>query len=255
MTAVEITQHGPALWARINRPERANACGSEVMAGLEAWLERGRAADVRVLVLTGTGASFCAGADLKEAAALAEDEESLLALLRRGRDLVCAIRDAPEPVLAAVNGAAYAGGLELLLACDIAVAAASARLGDRHLTQGQVPGWGSSALLPEAVGRVAATRLLLSGEAVDAAEALRIGLVSEVVANDELEARVTALGAAVAGHDEPAVARMLRLTRRDPADLAAARAHEWDVLQEHVASASTRQHAVRFSHRTRTEEP
>lgn len=255
MTAVEVEQRGPVLWARINRPERANACGSEVMVGLESWLRRGRDADVRVLVLTGTGASFCAGADLKEAAALAQDEESLLAFLLRGRDLVCAIRDAPRPVLAAVNGAAYAGGLELVLACDIAVAGGSARLGDRHLAQGQVPGWGSSALLPVAVGRAAATRLLLSGEAVAAPEALRIGLVSEVVDDQDLDARVTELATAVAGHDEPAVARMLRLTRRDAADLAAARSHEWEVLQEHVASASTRQHAVRFAHRTPTEEP
>lgn len=247
MSQVEVERRGAALWARIARPESANACGSGVLAGLEGWLEQGRHEGVRVLVLTGTGGSFCAGADLKEAATLVGDEAALLAFLRRGRDLVAAIREAPVPVIAAVNGVAYAGGLELLLACDIAVAGASARVGDRHLTQGQVPGWGSSALLPTAVGRTAATRLLLSGEALDAADALRIGLVSEVVDDDVLDEGVAALADTIAAYDEAAVARMLRLTRREPADLATAAAWEWQVLQEHAASAGARDHAVRFS--------
>lgn len=217
------------------------------MAGLESWLEQSRDEGVRVLVLTGTGSSFCAGADLKEAAALADDQDALLDFLRRGRNLVAAVRWSPVPVLAAVNGVAFAGGLELLLACDIAVAGASARMGDRHIAQGQVPGWGSSALLPMTVGRAAASRLLLSGESLDAEAAVRIGLVSEVVADDVLDKHVAALADQIASYDEAAVARMLSLTRRDSTDLATAAAWEWQVLQEHAASTGARDHAVRFS--------
>ncbi|WP_205473615.1 enoyl-CoA hydratase/isomerase family protein [Nocardioides sp. SYSU D00038] len=254
MNAVEVERRGAVLWARIARPERANACGSDVMAALEGWLEQGRDQGVRVLVLTGTGGSFCAGADLKEAATLVGDHDALLAFLRRGRDLVAAIREAPVPVIAAVNGVAYAGGLELLLACDVAVAGASAQVGDRHLAQGQVPGWGSSALLPAAVGRATATRLLLGAESLDAAEALRIGLVSEVVDDHLLDEHVTTLADTIALYDAVAVDRMLRLTRRDPADLATAAAWEWQVLQEHAASVGARDHVVRFSSPSPAEE-
>jgi enoyl-CoA hydratase/carnithine racemase len=194
-----------------------------------------------VLVLTGTGRSFCAGADLTEATGLLGDPPALRALLDRGRRLVRTIRAVPVPTVAAVNGAAFAGGLELLLACDIAVAAGSARLGDRHVAVGQVPGWGASVLLPLAVGPAAARRLLLTGETWSAGEAARRGLVSEVVADAELVGHVDALAATLAALEPAAVRRMLRLAR--PVVPEESWAREWEALTAHVADqAAARAH-------------
>lgn len=234
MAAVEIELRGPVLWARISRPEHGNACDAEVMEGLERWCTEAATEPVRAAVLTGSGASFCAGADLREAVRLIDDREGLLAFLGRGRDLVAAIEAVPVPTVAAVNGAAFAGGLELALACDIRLAAASARLGDRHLAAGQIPGWGSSALLPRAIGQAAAALLLLEAEPVAAERAESIGLVAEVLPDAELEARAEALAASLAGRDPGATARLLRLVRAWDGDFAAAREREWAALVQHV---------------------
>ncbi|MFG2043506.1 enoyl-CoA hydratase/isomerase family protein [Dactylosporangium sp. NPDC048998] len=234
MSPVVLTRQGPALWARIDRAGRGNACGSDVMAGLEEWLAGAADPGVRVLVLTGTGRSFCAGADLTEATGLLGDPPALRAFLDRGRRLVRQIRAAAVPTIAAVNGAAFGGGLELLLACDIAVAAGSARVGDRHIAAGQVPGWGSSVLLPLAVGPAAARRLLITGETWTAQEAARRGLVSEVVADAELTGHVDTLAGRIAALDPAAVRRMLRVAR--PVDTDAAWARERETLDEHVAA-------------------
>lgn len=233
--SVVVTRRGPALWARIDRPSAGNACDSSVMAGLSSWLSSWDR--VRVLVLTGTGRSFCAGADLGEATGLLGDLPALLAFLDRGRQLVRAVRSAPVPTIAAVNGAAFGGGLELLLACDVAVAASSARIGDRHLAVGQVPGWGSSVLLPRTVGPALARRLLVTGETWTAAEALSRGLVSEVVPDDLLEAHVDALAERIAALDAGAVRRMLRVARPAVPDEEWDR--EWATLTDHVTALST----------------
>lgn len=247
MSAVIVERRGPALWATLDRPERANACGSEVMAGLEHWLERAHEREVRALVLTGNGTSFCAGADLKEAGSLVDDHQRLLAFLARGRDLVASLRSAPVPVIAAVNGVAFAGGLELMLGCDLVVASESARIGDRHLVQGQVPGWGSSAMLPTRTGRSTVARLLLTGETLTAAEACAHGLVGEVVPDHRLAARAEELVDLLAARDTEAVRRTLSLTRRRTPDEVAAARLEWEVLLEHVSDADTRRRAAQFA--------
>ncbi|WP_232676201.1 enoyl-CoA hydratase/isomerase family protein [Nocardioides sp. R-C-SC26] len=246
-TAVRRERRGPASWAVIDRPDRANACGTPVMAALEAWLDDAeRDTAVRVLVLAGAGGIFCPGADLKEAGSLAADRDALVAFLRRGRDLVTRLRSARVPVIAAVDGVAFAGGLELMLACDLVMATPRARIGDRHLSQGQVPGWGSSALLAAAIGATSATRLLLGGEIWTAEQAQEIGLVGDVVPIDRLDARVAEAVDVLAAHDADAVDRMLRLTRRRSADLDDALELEWQVLLEHVDRSRAREHAAAF---------
>ncbi|OLT31662.1 hypothetical protein BJF79_00160 [Actinomadura sp. CNU-125] len=232
MSPVAVERRGAALWARIDRPEAGNACGSAVMAGLEDWLDRAADPGVAVLVLTGTGRAFCAGADLAEGRALLGDPPALRAFLDRGRDLVRRLRAAPRPTIAAVNGAAYGGGLELLLACDIAVAARSARIGDRHAAVGQVPGWGSSVMLPLAVGPALARRLLLTGETWSADDAARRGLVGEVVDDAGLDERAADLACDIAALDAAAVARMLEVARPPLDERAWAR--EAAVLRAHI---------------------
>ncbi|WP_165966560.1 enoyl-CoA hydratase/isomerase family protein [Actinomadura sp. 7K507] len=232
MSSVVIERRGPALWARINRPEAGNACGSEVVAMLEEWLDRAAEPGIRVLGLTGTGRSFCAGADLAEGRSLLGDPSGLRAFLSRGRALVQRLRAAELPTIAAVNGAAYGGGLELLLACDIAIAAQAARIGDRHVAVGQVPGWGSSVMLPLAVGPVLARRLLITGETWSAGEAARRGLISEVVPGSRLDDRAAEIAGDIAALDASAVARILKVAR--PRGDETAWAREDAVLQEHI---------------------
>ncbi len=234
--SVVLTHEGSALWARINRPRAGNSCSSEVMAALEGWLDRANDPGVRVLVVTGTDTSFCAGADLKEGTALLDDPPALRAFLDRGRNLVRRLRRAPVPTIAAVNGAAFGGGLELMLGCDIAVAAASARIGDGHIGVGQVPGWGSSAMLPLAVGPALARRLLLTGESWSAEVAVGHGLVTDVVADELLHGRVAELAGRLAQQDRDTVTRMLTVARSATEPAEAAWIREWDNLLEHVAS-------------------
>ncbi|MDG6106267.1 enoyl-CoA hydratase/isomerase family protein [Dactylosporangium aurantiacum] len=232
-----LTRRGAAVWARIDRPGAGNACSAAVMAGLEEWLAAAADPGVRVLVLTGTGRSFCAGADLNEATALLGDLPALLSWLDRGRRLVRAVMSAGVPTIAAVNGAAFGGGLELLLACDVAVAADTARIGDGHLAAGQVPGWGSSVLLPLAVGPALARRLLVAGETWTGTDAARRGLVSEAVPAADLDRHVDALAERIAALDEAAVRRTLRVAR--PVIAADAWDREWRTLSEHIAALAT----------------
>jgi enoyl-CoA hydratase len=242
---VVTTRRGAASWARIARPERGNACGSEVMEGLERWLA-GAAGDpgVHALVLTGTDGVFCAGADMKEGARLA-GEAALEAYIRRGRDLVDAFAAAPVPTIAAVNGAAFAGGFELVLAADLVVAARSARLGDHHVAHGVVPGWGSTARLPRIAGPRAAARLLLTGEVLTAEEMHRIGVVTTVVEDDRLEGAVDDLVERLASG--PAARRVLELSRRSlERSLDEALAAEWEALVAHLSEPSFRDGVARF---------
>ncbi|MGI5200669.1 enoyl-CoA hydratase/isomerase family protein [Spirillospora sp. CA-108201] len=157
---------------------------------------------------------------------------ALKAFLRRGRDLVRRLRSVERPTIAAVNGAAYGGGLELLLACDIAIAARGARIGDRHVAVGQVPGWGSSVMLPAAVGPALARRLLITGASWSADEAARRGLVAEVADDDRLDARVAEVARSIEALDGAAVTRMLKVAR--PPDDERAWTREADTLDAHI---------------------
>jgi enoyl-CoA hydratase len=244
--AVVVTRRGAASWARLARPERGNACGSEIMDGLEGWLA-GAAADpsLKALVVTGTGSVFCAGADMKEGAALLGDVEALEAYIGRGRALVEALAAAPVPTVAAVNGAALAGGFELVLAADLVVAARGARLGDCHVAHGVVPGWGSTARLPRIVGPRAAAQLLLTGETLSADEMHAIGAVTSVVDDALLEEAVDSLVERLASG--PAARRVLELSRLGLArSLDEALVAEWDALRAHLADPSFGDGVARF---------
>ncbi|MEV4747376.1 enoyl-CoA hydratase/isomerase family protein [Streptosporangium sp. NPDC049248] len=213
MSYVHVSRRGSALWARLDRPERANALGPEIVAGLTRWLADG-AADpaVRTLVVTGTGRAFCPGADVRASAAL-RDADSRLAFLESGRDLMTAIEESPLPVIAAVNGAAFAGGLELVLACDLVIASQHAVFGDLHLPHGRIPAWGGSARLVSAVGAARAARMLLLGERFCATEMTEFGLVSRTVQDDLLVETVDEVARTLAGYDRTAVAEMTALIR------------------------------------------
>ncbi len=206
MSAVRIERRGPASWAVITRPGRGNALGPEVAAELAAWLETaGADPSVSALVVTGEGRAFCAGADVTASQAMVDRPVERRRFFDGVRGLLDSFAAAPVPVVAAVDGVAYAGGLELVLACDLVIAGPRARFGDRHLAHGRIPAWGAVARLTGALGvQGAAAALLLPGD-LDAAEMQRRGLVAQVVGEGGLDAAVADLAAHLAGCDRDAL--------------------------------------------------
>lgn len=198
----------------IQRPEKLNALNAELIDELDRAV-RDLAADdeVRGVILTGAGEkAFVAGADIAELAQL----EPLAALRtsRRGQDVFRALERLPKPVIAAVNGFALGGGLELALACDLRIASENARFGLPEVKLGVIPGYGGTIRLPRLVGRGRALEMIMTGEMIDAAEAHRIGLVNRVVPQAELLEAARALLAKIAANGPLAVALALEAVDR-----------------------------------------
>ena len=177
-----------ALWLTLNRPAALNALTPAVVDGLASALARAeRDPEVRAVVLTGTGRAFCAGADLKYVRESANgDEGAVAAFLDAVLAVMTRLEKFPRPVIAAVNGMALAGGLELVLCCDLVIAARSAKIGDAHANFGLLPGGGGSVRLPRKIGPTRAKYLLYTGEFVPAERLVEAGLVNEVVDDAEL---------------------------------------------------------------------
>src|SRR5271167_4769230 len=183
---------GSVGWLTLNRPEAMNALNREMALELGAQLERlQNDAAVRVVVLTANGRAFCAGADLKSATKPVEPgEEDMLDIAAR---VFGQLRHFPKPVIAAVNGLAIAGGMELVLACDLVLAADTAKLGDAHANFGVFPG-GGAAVMPRKLPANVAKYLLFTGETLSAAQMKDFGLVNEVVAAELLSEAAQKLG-------------------------------------------------------------
>lgn len=178
---------GEAALLRLNRPDQLNPIDSAMLRAMDAAIDE-VAADrsVRALLVTGEGRAFSAGGDLKAYRTLQRDPVGFPAFVAELHRVFGRLRDLPVPVVALVNGVTAAGGLELILNCDLALVGASARIGDGHLNFGQMGGGGVLTLLPRAVGRARAVELVLSGRFLSAAEAVEWGLASRCVADASL---------------------------------------------------------------------
>jgi enoyl-CoA hydratase/carnithine racemase len=187
----------------LNKPDRLNAIANRDIDELDrVVMLAGRDPEVRAIVLTGAGRGFCSGADVKEWAEGSDaDQESWPAKMHR---TIARLYWLPKPVIAAVNGVAVGAGMDLALTADLRFASTTARFGEIYAQRGICPDAGGSYLLPRLIGEARAAELIYTGRIVDAAEALRIGLVSEVVEPDALleralaQARVFAAGPTVA---------------------------------------------------------
>ena len=181
----ETDEQGIALLT-VNRPEKLNALSAEVIVELREAFERVQSdAAIRAAILTGAGEkAFVAGADINELAALSPVELRAYAL--RGQAAFRLLETCGKPTVAAVNGFALGGGLELAMACTVRFASENARLGQPEVKLGILPGYGGTQRLPRLVGRGRALEILLSGEPLTAAEAWRIGLVNAVTPPGEL---------------------------------------------------------------------
>ena len=175
----------------ISSPATLNALNSTILAEMDDFLDTLDPSRVRVLVITGEGKAFVAGADISEMAHLSEPEG--LAFGQRGSAVFKKIEDLPFPVVAAVIGFALGGGCELAMACDIRIASAKARFGQPEVGLGIIPGFSGTYRLPKLVGQGIAKELIYTGKMIGADEALRIGLVNSVVQPEELAGAVDAL--------------------------------------------------------------
>jgi enoyl-CoA hydratase len=176
----------------VNRPDKLNALNDATIAELGVAIDEARArADVGGVILTGAGRAFVAGADITELANQTPLEAVQRA--RAGQVIFRRFETSPKPVIAMINGFALGGGCELAMACHVRIASDLAKLGQPEVKLGIVPGYGGTQRLPRLIGRGAATRLLLTGEMIAAPEALRLGLVDQVVAADALLESTTTL--------------------------------------------------------------
>jgi enoyl-CoA hydratase len=202
-----VERRGDVLLATLNRPTKGNSLSDELIdaiGSLAAALHPGgEYADAKAVVLTGAGEKvFCAGADINGLVGLTE--ANAVAKMRRGQLVFNALEDAPQAVIAAVNGIAFGGGLELAMACDIRIAASSARLGQPEITLGNVPGWGGTQRLPRLIGEGRALEMILTGEPVGVARAQELGLVNSVA--DDAVAAALELADRIAAKSATAVA-------------------------------------------------
>jgi len=199
----------------LNRPEALNALSQDLMRSLESVLDE-IAADgtLRALIVTGAGTAFSAGGDLVEFAALrGSGSTHLLAALEYNQSVLEKLESLPFPVIAAVNGVAVAGGLELVLCCDVVLAADNAKLGDGHARYAIIPAGGATARLPKRMPASIAAHLFFSAELYPAQQFAAWGLVNEVTTAAELLNRATALAGVYAGHSSRVLAAIKRLTR------------------------------------------
>ncbi|HEU4794217.1 MAG TPA: enoyl-CoA hydratase-related protein, partial [Pyrinomonadaceae bacterium] len=187
---IAVSEHSGIVTITLNRPDKLNAFIGHMRRDLAEALEHaGSDRSIRVVIITGAGRAFCAGGDVRFMADLMQrhDSEEFARILGAGRRVILAIRQMNKPVIAAVNGPASGAGSNLALACDLRIAATTATFSQSFLKVGLHPDWGGTFFLPRLVTPNKACELFFLGEAIDADEALRLGLVNQVVAPEELE--------------------------------------------------------------------
>lgn len=212
---MDVERRGSALWLWINRPKYSNSLSPDVLDGLSAGLDQAEAdGAIRSVVVAARGSVFCAGADLKHIRAIVSEpvehlgRSAFTSYLRHAGRTFQRLEAFPKPVVAAVQGLVVAGGLELILCCDVVFAADAARIGDGHSVFGLIPGGGGSVRLTRRVGVSRAKFLMFSGETYPAAKLTNTDLVTEVVPSDRLEQAVDQFTSLLARRSPTGLRRM-----------------------------------------------
>lgn len=219
----------------VNRPQVLNALDRATLHELDTLLDQLREdSAVRALVLTGAGEkAFVAGADIKELAALTALQANVHAAI--GQAVFNKLESLGKPSVAAINGFALGGGLELAMACTLRIASSKARMGLPEITLGLIPGFGGTQRLPRLVGQGHALHLILTATMIDAARAAQIGLVSQVVEPEELLDTAARLAGQLAGFS-PAILRLADQTVRHGSEMAFTEALAFEAAQFGVAA-------------------
>lgn len=202
---LEIKRRDRIAFVAINRPDKLNALNAKAKSELkELFLDIQNDADVDVVILTGSGEkAFVAGTDIKELTELDEQKGRLFS--EGGQAVFNLIENLSKPVIAAVNGYALGGGAELALACHMRIASENAKFGQPEVNLGIIPGFGGTQRLARLVGKGRAMEMILTGEQIDAQEALRIGLVNKVVSLPELMRSAESMAQKIVGKGQVAV--------------------------------------------------
>lgn len=244
---------GAVVWLRLQRPAAMNAISPGLLDELNVALDEIESDEtVRVVVLTGTGRAFCAGADLKAIANAAGevDPSQVVAFVAYAGRTIERLAALGQPVIAGVNGLALAGGLELLLASDIVVAASTARIGDAHANYGLIPGAGGSVRLSRVVGTHMAKYLAFTGDHFPPSSPVLAGLVSLIVEPEQLDNRLSELASTLADKSPLGLRRMKRLINDAPdQSLRDALAAEQHALGEQCRSADFTEGIAAFAAR------
>lgn len=212
-THVRVSSEDELLWVVLNRPDRLNAMTDLMLSEFKTIYEGVERGGWRCIVIAGAGRAFCSGADLGQISGVIDfaDAEQIREYLDTGwQRVVTAMREVAVPTVAAVHGSAYGGGANLALAADLVVAAESTVFCQSYINHGISPDLGGTVLLPRLVGMQHARKQLLLGDQVSAAEALRTGMVCEVVPDAQLRTRAREIAALLAAKDPAA----LNVTRR-----------------------------------------
>lgn len=203
----------------LNRPQALNALNKELLSELSSFFDAAQDdKDIRVVILTGSGEkSFVAGADIKEFSDF--NGEQGMQLAQVGQDMVFnKIENFPKPVIAAVNGFALGGGLELAMASHFRIASDNARLGLPEVTLGLIPGYGGTQRLPKLIGKGRAAQMIFTAEMVPAQRAYEMGLVNEVVPQAELLDRAKKIASKIASNSSDAIAKAIKAVNASDTD-------------------------------------
>ena len=212
---ITLEMQGSICVLTLNRPERLNALTAQVANEFEAAVHEALERGARVIVLTGAGRAFCAGGDLREMQEFASREGRVEAFfdepLRMLTESILLIRKTPVPFIAAVNGVASGAGCNLALACDLVIAAESAKFNQAFVKIGLVPDCGGTFILPRLVGWKRAAELMFTGDLVSAHRAAEMGMINSVAADGELMSQVMALAEKLANAPTAAIGQIKKL--------------------------------------------
>src|ERR1044072_8845850 len=207
--------HDAVAVLTLTRPYRLNALNVQVAHDFKAAVAEARERGTRVIVLTGAGRAFCAGGDLREMQEIAKQDGRVEAFfdepLKLLNEAILLIRQTPVPFIAAVNGVASGGGCNLALACDLVIAAESARFNQAFIKIGLTPDCGGTFILPRLVGWKRATELLFTGDLVSAQAAAEMGMINSAVPDDELMNKVMGMAERMAQAPTAAIAQIKML--------------------------------------------
>lgn len=235
----------------MNRPDALNALSAQLTADLDAAFRQTILDGARAAILTGSGRAFCSGGDLREMQSMWEKEGRIEAFLEEPlgilHGVIRLIRELPLPVVAAVNGVCAGAGVNFALACDIVIAAEDASFREAFVRIGLSPDCGGTFFLPRAIGEKLAAELLMTGDAVSAERALRIGMVNHVVQPQLLETEAFKMAAKLAAGPTGAIARVKQMMNASFSnDLAAQLALEHECQIESGKSADFKEGVAAF---------
>ncbi|WP_404459380.1 enoyl-CoA hydratase [Oceanobacillus kapialis] len=201
----ELIEDGRIAILTLNRPEAANALSTNLLEELNRQIHQiEQSPTIRCVIITGAGnKAFCAGADLKERQGMGE--EQVVQAVQNIGDTITALENLPIPVIAAINGAAFGGGLELALACDMRIASHQIKMGLTETSLAIIPGAGGTQRLPRLIGIGQAKRLIYTGKPIGAEEAYRIHLIEEISSQDDLVNRAIAIASDIASNGPIAI--------------------------------------------------